>query len=150
MSGWSWVQFPVWPSFLFNKNSPTLLKLKVKIETTDMVEKNSVMSLRDCGATGEFIDRLVKLAQPIPVNNVDGTANKAGLIMEVINLILCYKNHSKRTILAVSGLGKQKLILGHSWLQKHNPKINWVTGEVKMSRCPPCCCKGCRDEVCQE
>ena len=66
------------------ENSPTLLKLKVKIKTTDMAEKNSIMSLIDCKATGEFIDRhyaksqcftLVKLAQPIPVYNVDGTAN---------------------------------------------------------------------------
>ena len=90
-----------------------------------MMEKNSVMSLVDCGATGEFIDRhyakgqhftLVKLTQPIPVYNVDGTANKAGLMMEVVSLILHYKNHSKRTTFTVSGLGKQKLILGHSWL----------------------------------
>ena len=77
-----------------------------------MVEKNSIMSLVDCGATGEFINRhyaksqhftLVKLAQPIPVYNVDGTANEAGLIMEVVNLILHYKNHSKRTTFAVRG-----------------------------------------------
>ena len=116
------------------KNSPTSLKLKVEIETTDMAEKNSIMSLIDCRATGEFIDRhytksqhftLVKLAQPIPVHDVDGTANKAGSITEVINLILHYKNHSKRTTFAISGLGKQKLILGLSWLQKHNPEINW-------------------------
>ena len=72
------------------------------------------------------------------------------LLTEVISLILCYKNHSERTTFTVSGLGKQKLILGHSWLWKHNPKINWVTGEVKMSRCPPHCCPGCRDEVHQE
>ena len=141
------------------ENSPTSLKLKVKIETTDMAEKNSVMSLVDCRATGEFIDRhyaksqhftLVKLTRPIPVYNVNGTANEAGSITEVVNLILCYKNHSERTTFTISGLGKQELILGHSWLQKHNPKMNWVTGEVKMSRCPPCCCPGCRDEVHQE
>ena len=58
-----------------------------------------------------------------------------------------YRNHSERTLLAVTGLGKQKLILGHSWLRKHNPEINWVTGEVKMSRCPPRFCSGCRDEA---
>ena len=106
------------------------------------------------GATGELIDRHYAksqcLTQPIPVYNVDGTANKAGSIMEVISLILHYKNHSERTTFAVSGLGKQKLILGHSWLWKHNPEINWVTEEVKISRCPPRCCPGCRDEVCQE
>ena len=141
------------------EGNPTLLKLKVEIETTDTAEKKSVSALVDCGATGEFIDRhyaksscfnLVKLTQPIPVYNVYGTLNEAGSIMEVVNLILCYNNHSEKTTFAVCGLCKQKLILGHSWLQKHNPEINWVTQKVKMSRCPPRCCPGCRDKVCQE
>ena len=137
----------------------TSLKLKVEIETTDMVEKRSVTSLVDCGATGEFIDwhyaksdcfNLVKLSQPIPMYNVDSTLNEASSITEVVNLILHYKNHSERTTFAVSSLGKQKLILGHLWLQKHNPKINWINGEVKMSRCPPWCCPECRDKVHQQ
>jgi hypothetical protein len=141
------------------EEKPTSLKLKVEIETTDTAEKKSISALVDCGATGEFIDRhyaksscfnLVKLAQPILVYNIDGILNKAGSITEVVNLILCYKNHLERTTFAVCGLGKQKLILGHAWLRKHNPEINWVTQEVRMSRCPPRCCPGCRDELCQE
>ena len=32
------------------------------------------------------------------------------------------------TWLLVTGLGKQKMILEFSWLQKHNPIINWQTG----------------------
>jgi len=27
------------------------------------------------------------------------------------------------------------------WLAAHNPEINWETGEVKMTRCPPLCGK---------
>jgi len=38
-------------------------------------------------------------------------------------------------LLAVSGLGKQSLILGYNWLKDHNPKIDWEKGEVKMTRC---------------
>ena len=141
------------------EENPTLLKLKVNIETTDTAEKRSVTSLIDCGATGELIDQhyakcncfnLVKLSQPNPMYNIDSTPNEAGSIMEVLNLILHYKNHSERTTFAVSGLGKQKLILGHLWLQKHNPKINWITRGVKMSRCPPQCCLGCRDKFCEQ
>ena len=141
------------------EETPTLLKLKVKIETMDTAEKKSVTSLVDCRPTGEFIDQhyaksnrfnLVKLSQPIPIYNVDGTPNEAGSITEVVNLILQYKNHLKRTTFAISSLGKQKLILGHSWLWKHNPEIDWITREVKMSRCPPRCCLGCRDEVHQQ
>ena len=75
----------------------TSLKLKVEIETTDTAEKKSVTALLDSGSTGECIDRdyakscwfnLVKLAQPIPVYNVDGTPNEAGSITEVVSLIL--------------------------------------------------------------
>jgi len=116
----------------------------------------SVNSFVDSGATGEFINchyaksnrlHTQKLSEPIPVYNVDGTLNEAGSITEVVDLILRYQNHSEQTLFAVAGLGKQKLILGHSWLRKHNPKIDWVTGEVKMSRCPPRCCSRCRDKA---
>ncbi|KAF8801796.1 hypothetical protein BYT27DRAFT_7114168, partial [Phlegmacium glaucopus] len=40
----------------------------------------------------------------------------------------------ERTLFAVTGLGKQNMILGHSWLQMHSPEINWVTREIKMSQ----------------
>ena len=135
------------------------LKLKVELETTDTAEIKSTGALVDSGATGEFIDRhyakssrfrLLKLSKPIPVYNVDGTPNEAGSVTEVVDVILRYKTHSERTLFAVSNLGKQKLILGHSWLRKHNPEINWETGEVKMSRCPPRCCAGCREDARQE
>ena len=39
----------------------------------------------------------------------------------------------------VCNLGKTEVILGMPWLQVHNPEINWKTGEVKMTRCPPLC-----------
>ena len=128
------------------EQSLTSLKLKVEIETMDTSERNSVTCLVDSRATSEFIDRdyaksccfnLIKLRQPIPVYNVDGTLNEAGSISEVVHLILRHKNHSEQTTFAITCLGKQKLLLGHSWLQNHNPEIDWVKGEVKMSRCPP-------------
>jgi hypothetical protein len=101
--------------------NPTSLKLKVEIDTTDTAERSSVTVLVDSGATGEFINRhysksscfnLVKLTQPIPVYNIDGTLNEAGSIMEVVTLIPHYNNHLERTTFAVSGLGRQKLIVG--------------------------------------
>ena len=30
----------------------------------------------------------------------------------------------------VTGLGKQKIILGFSWLQEANPDINWQNGHI--------------------
>jgi hypothetical protein len=139
------------------KENPISLKLKVEIETMDTAESSSVTVLVDSGATREFINRhytksshfnLIKHTQPIPVYNINGTLNKAGSIMEVVTLILHYNNHSERTTFAVSGMGRQKLILGHSWLHKHSPEINWLNGKVRMSKCPLRCCFGCRDKVC--
>ena len=117
----------------------TSLKLKVELETTDTGEVKSVNSFVDSGATGEFIDchyaksnrlHTRKLSEPILVYNVDGTLNEAGSITEVVDLILRYWIHLEWTLFAVTGLGKQKLILGHSWLWKHNLEIDWVTREV--------------------
>jgi len=79
------------------------------------------------------------LSHNIPVFNVDGSPNKAGQISEVMDVVLCYKTHSERMLLAVSGLGKQNLILDYDWLKDHNPKINWEKGEVEMTCCPLRC-----------
>jgi hypothetical protein len=46
----------------------------------------------------------------------------------------------------VTRLGKQHVILGYSWLQKHNPEIDWETKEVRMTRCPTSC-STCREEL---
>jgi len=79
------------------------------------------------------------LSHNIPVFNVDSSPNEAGQISEVVNVVLCYKTHSERMLLAISGLGKQNLILGYDWLKDHNPKINWEKREVEMTRCSLCC-----------
>jgi len=122
----------------------TSLLLPVEIGTTDTSELHSVKALLDCGATGSFIDRdfvrskgmnTQTLSRNIPVFNVDGSPNKAGQISEVVDVVLRYKTHSERMLLAISGLGKQSLILGYDWLKDHNPKIDWEKEEVEMTRC---------------
>jgi len=76
------------------------------------------------------------------VYNVNGSPNEAGQISEVVDVVLCYKTHSERTLLAVSSLGRQNMILGYTWLKDHNLEVNWQTREVQMNRCPPRC-EGC-------
>ena len=48
-------------------------------------------------------------------------------------MILWVDGHTKRTVFAVANLGKQDLILGFTWLEEHNPEIDWQTCKVKMS-----------------
>jgi len=120
----------------------TSIILPIEVSTTDTSEMHSVKALLDSGATGNFIDRdfvrtkginAWSISRPIPVYNVDGSPNEAGQISEVVDVVLRYKTHSERTLLAVSSLGKQNMILGYTWLKDHNPEVNWQTGEVQMN-----------------
>ena len=113
-----------------------------------MSELHSVKALLDCGATGSLINRdfvhskgmnTRTLSHNIPVFNVDSSPNEAGQISEVVDIVLHYKTHSERMLLAVSRLGKQSLILGYDWLKDYNPRIDWEKGKVKMTRCPLWC-----------
>jgi len=130
----------------------TSLLLPVEIGTMDTSKLHSVKALLDCGATESFINRdfvyskgmnTRTLSCNIPVFNVNGSPNEAGQISEVIDIVLCYKTHSERMLLAISGLGKQSLILGYNWLKNHKPKIDWEKKEVKMICCPLQCKRGC-------
>jgi len=129
----------------------TFLLLPVEIGTMDMSELHSVEALLDCGATRSLIDRdfvcskgmnTQTLSHNILVFNVNGSPNEAGQISKVVDIVLRYKTHSERMLLAVSRLGKQSLILGYDWLKNHNPKIDWEKGEVEITRCPLRCHAG--------
>ena len=122
--------------------SENSLSVDVEIETTDTASKRRTDGLVDCGASGLFIDTNYvaenaiptrSLSRPIPVFNVDGTPNEAGSIREVADLVLRYKDHAERALFTVTHLGRQKIILGYTWLHLHNPEINWKTKEVAMS-----------------
>jgi len=130
----------------------TSLLLLVEIGITDTSELHAVKALLDCRATESFINRdfvylkgmnTWTLSHNIPVFNVDGSPNEAGQISKVMDIVLHYKTHSERMLLAVSRLGKQSLILGYNWLKDYNPKVDWEKEEVEMTHCP-LQCKGGR------
>jgi len=113
-----------------------------------MHEGVTARALLDSGATGMFMDqkmaarhgfRLQKLERPVVVRNVGRTNNSAGAITHEVKVNMYYKSHIERIRMDVYDLGKTDIILGMLWLQVHNPEINWETGEVKMTRCPPLC-----------
>ncbi|KNZ76509.1 hypothetical protein J132_10217 [Termitomyces sp. J132] len=96
------------------------LHLDVEIETMDTQWTCGVAALLDSRATGLFLDlEFVKchgltmqpLPKPIPVYNIDGMPNEASAIV-----VLCYWNHAKCTIFAVTSLERQDMILEFTWL----------------------------------
>jgi len=122
--------------------------LNIGIEKIDTYEGIMVKALLDSGATGMFMDRqtaarhgfkLQKLDKPIAIRNVDSTNNSRGAITHQVECNVFYKGHIERMRMDVYDLGKTEVILEMPWLAAHNPEINWETGEVKMTRCPPLC-----------
>ena len=116
------------------------------LEKIDSHEGVSVKALLDSGATGMFADKkfvekngfkLEKLDRLVRIRNVDGTGNSGGLVTYEIEVNVYYQGHIERIKLDVCNLGRMEVILGMPWLATHNLEINWETGEVKMTRCPP-------------
>ena len=122
--------------------------MDIEIEKVDTHKGITVKALLDSGATEMFMDRdmakkhgfkITKLERPLKVKNVNGTENSEGSITHQVEVNVFYKNHVERMRIDVCNLEKTEVILGMPWLQAHNPEINWETGEVKITRCPPLC-----------
>jgi hypothetical protein len=150
-----WEQRLPWQYVIDSVKGRNSLHILLDLQSVKTAARVSVKALVDCGATRDFIDSeyvisrnlpVRRLSQPIPVLNMDGSPNQAGGITSMVDMVVDYKGHSERIQLAVTRLGKQHVILGYSWLQKHNPEINWETKEVRMTRCLTGCCT-CRDEL---
>ena len=95
-------------------------------------EKNvKTQAMIDCRVGGVFIDQIftknfkqMKLDCPLTAKNVDGTINKKETIKNYMDLEFKIDSGKFKEQFYVTGLGKQKIILGFPWLKKHNPKIN--------------------------
>ena len=140
-------------TFMCNLDKGDLLRevtVKIGLERINTQEGITVEALLDSGATGlvmssEFVRKLrfklKKLDRPMYVRNVDGSLNKEGPIKHMVEVNIYYQGHRERTEIDVIGGQKWTVILGMLWLARHNPEIDWKTGEVKMTRCPEECGK---------
>jgi Reverse transcriptase (RNA-dependent DNA polymerase)/RNase H-like domain found in reverse transcriptase len=61
---------------------------------------------------------------------MDGTENKWGTINAYVNLKFTLGKWKFKEWFYVTGLGKQRIILGFPWLHKHNLIIDWKKGEI--------------------
>jgi len=122
--------------------------LSIGVEKVDTYEGATVKALLDSGAMGMFMDKkmaakhgfkLQKLDRPMIVRNIDRTNNSRGAITHQVEVNVYYKSHVERMRIDICNLGRTDIILEMLWLQAHNPKINWETEEVKMTRYLPTC-----------
>ena len=75
----------------------------------------------------------------IPMFNADGTPNDLGKITHFVDTKLCIGKHREDIQLAVVKLGTTPIFLGHDWLKKHNPSVDWNLGGLAFDRCPKSC-----------
>ena len=124
--------------------------MKIGLERIDTQEGITVEALLDSEAmelvmSSEFAKKqgfkLKKLERPMQVRNVDRSFNREGSIENTVEVNIYYQGHRERTEIDVIGGQKWSVILGMPWLARHNPEIDWRTGEVKMTRCSEECGK---------
>jgi len=105
-------------------------------------KKLKVKTLVDSGYTYIGInEQLVKdkRIQTKPINfsfevfNADGTKN--GEVTKVASLEIKINGHKETLEAAVTDLDRIDMFLGHDWLVKHNPEVNWKNRTIKFMRC---------------
>ena len=71
------------------------------------------------------------------VFNADKTKN--GEITKVVSLEIKINRHKEILEVVVMDLDGTDMFLGHDWLVKHNPEVNWKNRTIKFTRCPESC-----------
>jgi hypothetical protein len=101
------------------------------------LSKQTVETLIDSSAGGLFIDQnyaknfeISYLDEPVRAYNMDRTENKRGTINAYVNLEFKLGDQKFNECFYVTGLGKQRIILGFPWLHKYNPIIDWKKREI--------------------
>ncbi len=56
-----------------------------------------------------------------------------------IDLLITFGEHKERMPFSVADIGSTSMILGHNWLKRHNPSIDWTTKKIEFKNCPKSC-----------
>jgi len=122
------------------------------VESTVRTPTNTiptVNTLIDSGCTHTCISKKLvereniptqKILNPITIYNADGTQNTNGQVTDCVKMEIEIGGHKENIEAAVVQLeDRADLFIGHDWLIKHNPEIDWINGQIKFSRCPESC-----------
>uniref|UniRef100_A0A4W5RBM8 ribonuclease H n=1 Tax=Hucho hucho TaxID=62062 RepID=A0A4W5RBM8_9TELE len=109
--------------------------------------QHRVQAMIDSGAAGDFLDlTLAKelkiptqlLPQPQAVTALDGRPLEPGKVTEATqSLRLTIFQHQQEETFYLIDSPEYPIILGHPWLCRHNPQIDWPTGTI-LSWGPTC------------
>ena len=58
---------------------------------------------------------------------------------KIVPLEIEINRHKEQLEAAVTDLNRTNMFLGHNWLVKHNPEVNWKNRIIKFTRCPGSC-----------
>jgi len=84
-----------------------------------------------------------KKIQTRPINfsfevfNADGTKNRE--VTKMAPLEVKINGYKKQLEATVMDLNNTDMFLGHNWLVKHNPEVNWKNRMIKFTRCLGSC-----------
>ena len=124
------------------------MMIPIHLQTLDGNQNFRIDALLDSGSTGSCLsERFVrenniptrKMARPIPTYNADGTLNSGGTVKEFVQMKMVIQDHVEKIDFAVTGLGSKMAFIGHDWLKRHNPTIDWRKVILLFDRCPKDC-----------
>ena len=106
----------------------------------------------DSGYTHIGIDKQLvkdKRIQTRPINfsfevfNANRIRN--GEVTKVALLEIKINKYKEQLEAIVTDLNRINIFLGHNWLVKHNPEVNWKNEMIKFTRCPESCTRKHQD-----
>jgi len=121
------------------------LNMQANVKTRN--RKNlKVKTLVDSGCMHIGIDKQLvkeKQIQTKPINfsfkvfNVNRMKNR--YVTKLVPLEIEINEHKEYLEAVVMDLNGMDMFLGHYWLVKHNPEVNWKNRKIKFMRCPGSC-----------
>ncbi|KAL0161345.1 hypothetical protein M9458_045070, partial [Cirrhinus mrigala] len=126
---------------------PTNAVLAVPATLSWEGHQHPVQAMIDSGAAGDFLDlSLAKelgiptqlLPHPQAVTALDGRPLEPGKVTEATqSLRLTIHQHQQEETFYLIDSPEYPVILGHPWLRRHNPQIDWSAGTI-LSWSPSC------------
>ena len=104
-------------------------------------KKLKVKALVDSGCTHTGIDEQLVKDKRIPTKPINFSfevfnANrmKNGEVTKMVSLEIKINGRKETLEAAVTNLDGTDIFLGHDWLVKHNPEVNWKNSTIKFTR----------------